>query len=240
MKQLMMCLVVTLVVGLGGDALANTKKAKAAFKKGQLHYKLGRFPEALEEFSKAYEHQPLAAFLFNIGQCHRQLGNHERAVFFFEGYLRESPEAKNRQLVEDLIAESRADLKKEAERKRLEEEKRLAEEEAKRKDSELKQKEEELRLVALEAKQSTERVDAMPLAPLDGTGTMASVQGAPEASPFYTEWWFWSAVGGVVVVGVVAGILAASGDKVVEREPASSLGIVDATDTALRAGGFSW
>ena len=82
--------------------------AQEAFKQGQIQYNLGRFEKALEHFSKAYETMPHGAFLFNIGQCHRHLNDHEKAVFFFEGYLRALPTAPNRQEVEDLIAEHNA------------------------------------------------------------------------------------------------------------------------------------
>ncbi len=66
-------------------------QAKAQVKKGQLDYKLARFEQALEDYSKAYELYPAPALLFNLGQCHRNLKNYERAIFFFEGYLREQP-----------------------------------------------------------------------------------------------------------------------------------------------------
>jgi tetratricopeptide (TPR) repeat protein len=87
---------------------ADKRFAQEAFKQGQIQYNLGRFEKALEHFSKAYETMPHGAFLFNIGQCHRHLNDHEKAVFFFEGYLRALPTAPNRQEVEDLIAEHNA------------------------------------------------------------------------------------------------------------------------------------
>jgi tetratricopeptide (TPR) repeat protein len=33
----------------------------------------------------------LPAFLFNIGQCHRKLGQHEQAIFFYSRYLKANP-----------------------------------------------------------------------------------------------------------------------------------------------------
>ena len=63
------------LVALGaGDARGEDSPealAKAHFDKGNMHYNLGRFDEALEEFSAAYEALALPAFLFNLGQCHR-------------------------------------------------------------------------------------------------------------------------------------------------------------------------
>ena len=77
-------------------------------RKGQLDYKLARFEDALQDYSRAYELYPAPALLFNLGQCHRNLKNYERAIFFFEGYLREQPkiDPDQRALTEDLIAES--------------------------------------------------------------------------------------------------------------------------------------
>ena len=87
-------------------------QARAQVKKGQLDYKLARFGEALQDYSRAYELYPAPALLFNLGQCHRNLKNYERAIFFFEGYLREQTkiDPDQRALTEDLIAESRAAL----------------------------------------------------------------------------------------------------------------------------------
>ncbi len=89
-------------------------QAKAEVKRAQLAYKLARFEEAREEFSRAYELYPMPALLFNLGQCHRNLKNHERAIFFFEGYLREQPRISpdQRALTESLLAESRAELER--------------------------------------------------------------------------------------------------------------------------------
>src|SRR5215831_8145845 len=90
-------------------------QARAQVKKAQTEYKIARFDEALEDYSRAYELFPAPALLFNLGQCHRNLKNYERAIFFFEGYLREQPkiDPDQRALTEDLIVESRAALEHE-------------------------------------------------------------------------------------------------------------------------------
>jgi tetratricopeptide (TPR) repeat protein len=85
-------------------------QAKALTAQAELDYKVGRFQEALDEYSKAYELYPTPALLFNLGQCHKQLKNHERAVFFFRGYLRDKPDAPNRGAVEGFIADSQRAL----------------------------------------------------------------------------------------------------------------------------------
>lgn len=77
------------------DAKGYKVKAKQLFEEAQVHYETGRFQEALEDYSKAYELVQLAGFLFNIGQCHRELKEYDRALYFYERYLREKPDAKN-------------------------------------------------------------------------------------------------------------------------------------------------
>jgi hypothetical protein len=71
---------------------------------------VGHFDQALDLYTKAYERYPKPALLFDIGQCHRLLGHYERAVFFFQGYLRGQPDAPNRPLVEKLIADAQQKL----------------------------------------------------------------------------------------------------------------------------------
>jgi tetratricopeptide (TPR) repeat protein len=102
-------------------------EAKALFGEAQGLYDLGRFDEALEVYSRAYEVKPLPAFLFNIAQCHRNLENWERAVFFFRRFLEAKPDTPNRAEVEALVVKLEAKLaeieeaeRAEAERKRLE------------------------------------------------------------------------------------------------------------------------
>lgn len=92
-----------------------TSQAREHARQARVHYQLGRFEQALEEYAAAYEIDPVPALLYNMGQCHRHLDNHERAIFFYEGYLRGSPDAGNRSLVEDLIEECRTALEREAE-----------------------------------------------------------------------------------------------------------------------------
>jgi tetratricopeptide (TPR) repeat protein len=89
-------------------------KAKAQVERAQIEYELGRFDEALAGYTRAFELYPAPALLFNLGQCHRNLKNPERAIFFFEGYLREAVKLDDdrRRLTEDLIAEARGELER--------------------------------------------------------------------------------------------------------------------------------
>jgi tetratricopeptide (TPR) repeat protein len=81
------------------------RAARGHFDRAERAFNLGRFDEALTEYQSAYEALPLPAFVFNIAQCHRNLGNLEKAVFFYQRYLSLQPDAPNRAVVEDLITE---------------------------------------------------------------------------------------------------------------------------------------
>jgi tetratricopeptide (TPR) repeat protein len=84
--------------------------ARQQVKAADIDYRLGRFAEALDGYTNAYELYPVPALLFNIAQCHKNLKDYAKAIFFFEGYLRDEPKAANRALVEDLIRESKEQL----------------------------------------------------------------------------------------------------------------------------------
>jgi tetratricopeptide (TPR) repeat protein len=73
----------------------------------QAQYDSGRYEEASESYRKAYAVVPAPELLFNLGQCQRLLGRSERALKYFEAYLRLRPDAPHRPLVEQLIEESK-------------------------------------------------------------------------------------------------------------------------------------
>jgi hypothetical protein len=50
--------------------------------------------------------------MFDIGQCHRKLEHYDRAIFFFEGYLREATNPSRRKLAQQLIAELETQIEK--------------------------------------------------------------------------------------------------------------------------------
>ena len=91
---------------------AATKQAKKHFFKGEKLFALGRFEAARDEYEAAFEAKPLPEFLYNIGQCHRNLGDYESAIFSFRKYVKLKPDASNREAVEELIDELEGELAK--------------------------------------------------------------------------------------------------------------------------------
>jgi hypothetical protein len=88
-----------------GAGIDDQKEARRLFEHAELEFNVGKFPEALTDYQSAYEAKPLPGFLFNIAQCYRNMGNFERARFFFRRYLALEPHAPNRHRVDELIAE---------------------------------------------------------------------------------------------------------------------------------------
>jgi tetratricopeptide (TPR) repeat protein len=100
-----------------GAELTEEAKAQARekFNAGNLAYEQGEFRQALEAFEAAYKLAPLPGFLFNVAQCHRQLGNFTRASSSYRRFLALSEkEPANAAMVKDLIAEMDAKAKQQA------------------------------------------------------------------------------------------------------------------------------
>jgi tetratricopeptide (TPR) repeat protein len=85
-----------------------TRAAKRHFERGQKLYTLTKFREALDEYQQAFDAKPIPDFLFNIGQCYRNLGDYDSAIFSYKKYLAAAPDAANRAQVEQLIEDLQA------------------------------------------------------------------------------------------------------------------------------------
>ncbi|HEY3450735.1 MAG TPA: tetratricopeptide repeat protein [Myxococcales bacterium] len=93
--------------------------AKAAFGKGKKDFEAGRFKEAIDKYEKAYALTSMPAILFNIGQCHKKLGNWEKAVDYFQRFLAEAPRPiPNEALAQQLLDESKAKIAEAAKKAR--------------------------------------------------------------------------------------------------------------------------
>ncbi len=178
-----------------GAGIDDDKEARRLFEHAELEFNVGKFPEALADYQSAYEAKPLPGFLFNIAQCYRNVGNFERARFFFRRYLALEPHAPNRHRVDELIAEMSRQL-------------------------EAKQAE----AAAAAPATSPPVADAPPLvttpppAPVLVEPVLPVVPAAPSAvlmtspapatppahRPIWKRWWFWTGVAAVVAGGVVA------------------------------------
>ena len=161
----------------GGDRAADRERAAAVYEEALREFNLGQFDNAVEGLTEAYRIYPHASFLFNIGQCHSELDDHERAIFFYRRYLAEAPDAENRDEVESLIAAEETALEEPADD------------------------------APTPGEEPTDGDTVAPVGDEASPETTEDGEPAPEVvepRPIYREWWFWTLLG-VVVAGAVAG-----------------------------------
>jgi tetratricopeptide (TPR) repeat protein len=175
---------------------AATTEAKVIYKRGEVAFKLGRFEEALAEFSHAYETKPVPAFLFNIAQCQFNLKNYERAVFFFEGFLRDALNNAQSQAQVQTANERLKEAKDALAAQKAEDDRKRAEQEK------LEREEKERERERAERESQPRQIASAPV------GDVRPTEPPPVAStPVYKQWWLWTIVG-VVVGGGGAGVTA--------------------------------
>ncbi len=143
----------------------------------------GRYQDAIDMFAKLYAETLHPTFLRNIGRCYQNMEVPDKAISSFRDYLRKagSIPAAERAEVEGFIAEMEALHKRQA--------------------------------AAAAAKPVVEPAPAPTPAPAPADVDLAAPAPAPadeESGGLTSKWWFWGAVAGVVIAGVVVG-LAASG-----------------------------
>jgi len=84
-----------------GKAQAKAQKKAARMEKaGKKAYVKGKYDDALIAFEAAYEAHPQPKHLYNMARCHEQKGNLAKAAEYYEQYLREAPDAEDRDDVE--------------------------------------------------------------------------------------------------------------------------------------------
>jgi hypothetical protein len=96
-------------VAAAAAAVEGSAAAAAHYRQGRKLYQVAEYAQALDEFKKAYLAREDPAFLYNIAQCHRQLGDNRQAVTFYKRYLSEAPpNDPNRPEAEKLIKDLEA------------------------------------------------------------------------------------------------------------------------------------
>ena len=107
MKSARLGIVFGLLLATALPSLAHADDASRAamehYKKGTRAYDLGHFIEAAAEYEKAYEIKESPALLYNLGQAYRGAGEHQKALNAYRAYLRNAPEAGNREEVTKFI-----------------------------------------------------------------------------------------------------------------------------------------
>lgn len=189
--------VIAVVALLASDVGA--RPGQALFERAQASFSQGRFEEARADYQAAYDLEPLPAFLFNIAQCYRNLGDYERAQLYFHHYTVRDPRGPQRPAAERLAAE----MSKLAEARR-----------------------QQLGANSPRGEPAATPSGAATTPPLtappdQGAGNRQpsvlavreSGHPAPASPPIYRRGWFWAGAGGVVLLGVTAAALTLSTDQ---------------------------
>jgi tetratricopeptide (TPR) repeat protein len=155
-------------------ALADAAQARVHFDRARAFFEVDEYRKAIAEFKAAHIEKPDPAFLYNIAECYRRLGDLSEALQFYRRFLATAaPDDKTRPVVEQRVA----DLKTVAD---------------------------EPRAAAADATAPSVDNLALGAQPTGGEPGASLVQTpptppTPRASPFYTQPWFLITVGAVIV-----------------------------------------
>ena len=85
---------------------ADKEMARTTAKQAASAYNLGHYDESAELYESAYRLVQDPVFLFNLGQCYRQMNKLDKALTAYKSYLRTAPEtALERVKVEEWVSE---------------------------------------------------------------------------------------------------------------------------------------
>jgi hypothetical protein len=179
-----------------GKEQPDTARAKMHFTKAEAHFSLGEFGSALEEYRKTYLLRPLPPLLFNMAQCHRHLGDLEKAAFLLRRFLTMSPTAVQRSQAEAVLQEVELALKNRSTPKLPTSTRPLQ---------------------AASAPSTLPRPAVRPRsthgAPSPAVLVTTPTPASPRKQPLYKRWWLWTIVAGVAVAtATTIGVLASRGD----------------------------
>jgi hypothetical protein len=180
-----------------GPAQAADHQVNELEMKARESFAAGRYDEALQTFAKLYAETLHPVYLRNIGRCHQKLREPQQAIDAFQDYLAKTKSGKGK-----LAPEERTEIEG-----YIKDMQALRDEQAH----------------AAAPPPPVTPLTAAPVAPTPPPAATPPVTQNPpaamltttappadESHPFYTRWWFWTAVG-VVALGGVATAVALSG-----------------------------
>lgn len=160
-------------------------RAREHFRAGQQAYEARKYEDALKAFSEAYGLHPLPGLLFNIAQCHRKLGNYDRAAVFYQQYLELSRSRENFSAVRALLSEVQT-----------------ADREQKRKNAEEALRQRQIKLAG-----TADASRDLGLKEASASPGRQAPLAKPSGDSIFKKWWFWTGVG-VLVAGTTAYLVA--------------------------------
>lgn len=99
------------------DPLAKPKDpvAREHLLQGNKRYRLREFEKAIDEYKAGALREDAPVFLYNLGQCYRQLGKYEDAIWHYERFLsRARPAGEFKTAVDEFLRQMKAELEKKA------------------------------------------------------------------------------------------------------------------------------
>jgi tetratricopeptide (TPR) repeat protein len=102
---------VSLSFGIAPFARADAAQARIHFERGRTYFEVDEYRKAIEEFKAAHIEKPDPAFLYNIAECYRHLGEGRDALTYYRRFLSAAPaNDRSRPTVEKRIAELQTTL----------------------------------------------------------------------------------------------------------------------------------
>lgn len=202
---------------------ARTETAREHSGQGDAYYKLEKYGNAIGEYEQAYLAKTDPSFLYNIAQCHRLMGHSAEAIKFYRRFLKDAPNAPNRAVAEKHIKdleETSAHPESAAETPRPQAfPAPPAQGPAVTPTAPPPTSPAPSVSSGIEPTASTPALalnapppTSSPSTELPAIGENGAPPSQMEARPFYTRWWFWTAVGVVVLGGIVVAVVAAKHD----------------------------
>ncbi len=96
------------------EADRRSAEAKQRYENGMGHFNLEEWDPAIEEWKAGYRAKPVPQFLYNIAQAYRASKRYDKALSYYQRYLRMLPKAPNRSEVERHIASLEALIEQES------------------------------------------------------------------------------------------------------------------------------
>lgn len=106
-------LIPIVLLGLvAAPASADPAKARAHFDLGKRYFEVDEYGKAIAEFKAAHVEEPDPAFLYNIAECYRHMGETKEALVFYRRFLALSPaNSPSRPSVEKRVAALQAAMR---------------------------------------------------------------------------------------------------------------------------------
>jgi tetratricopeptide (TPR) repeat protein len=97
------------VASAPATARADTAQARIHFERGRTFFEIDEYRKAIEEFKAAHVEKADPAFLYNIAECYRHLGENREALTYYRRFLSLAPaNDRSRPAVEKRIVELQA------------------------------------------------------------------------------------------------------------------------------------